>query len=150
MSETKTCITESELLEEIFKNVRMGSDSIINLTNRVTNDALRSEMMEQLDRYEDFAHRTAKRLSEIGKKPKEENPVTKVSAKIGMAMNTLTDSTTPHLAEMLIQGSVMGVTDLMKQITAAEECGVPEETISLAREIVKFEEAAAESYKKFL
>lgn len=150
MSETKTCITERQLLEEIYKNVRMGSDSIVNLTSRVQNEALRSEMMAQLDRYEGFAHRAAKKLCDLGQKPKEENPVTRAGAKLGMAMNTMTDSTTSHLAEMLIQGSVMGVTDLMKQITVAEDCGLGQDVIGFAREVVRFEETSAENYKKYL
>lgn len=150
MAQTKNCITEAMLLEEIYKNVRMGSDSIINLTSRVSNDELRAEMMSQLDKYEDFAHRAAKRLCDLGEKPKEENPVARAGAKIGMAMNTVTDSTTSHLAEMLIQGSVMGITDLMKQISAAEECGIDGDALSLAREVVRFEEQSEERYKKFL
>ena len=150
MSETKTCLTEAMLLEETYKNVRMGSDSIINLTSRVKNEALRSEMMAQLDHYEDFAHRAARSLCDLGEKPKEESAMSRVSVKLGMAMNTMTDSTTSHLAEMLIQGSVMGVTDLMKQISAAEECGVTGNALDLAREVVKFEEEGAERFKPFL
>ncbi|MCQ2354305.1 MAG: hypothetical protein MJ102_04275 [Clostridia bacterium] len=150
MSETRTATTEAQFLEDIFKNVKMGADSIVNLMNRVKDETLKLEMTYELDRYEEFARRASTLMTERGLKAKEENPITKASAKIGMAMNTITDSTTPHLAEMLIQGSVMGVTDLLKQISVAEECGIDGDAMQLAREAVDFEEDSTERLKKFL
>lgn len=150
MSETKTVITEAELLEDIYKNVKMGADSIINLMSRVKDEALRLEMTYELDRYESFARRASTLMAERGLRAKEENPITKVSAKIGMAMNTMADSTTPHLAEMLIQGSSMGITNMLKLINVSEDCGLQGEAMKLAREAVDFQENSVERLKKFL
>ena len=100
--------------EEIYKNVKMGADSIINLLPHVKNDTVRSLMTQQLDGYEKYAHRAATALEERGGTPKEENLLTRVSARIGMAFSTLVDSTTSHIAQMMIEGSNMGITELTR------------------------------------
>ena len=51
MPETKERkeMTEEFFLEEIYKNAKMGADSIINLLPHVKEDSLRSVMTMQLD-----------------------------------------------------------------------------------------------------
>ena len=98
----QTC--ENYFLGEIYKNVKMGADSIINLLPSVKADGLRGGMTLQLDGSEKYAARAANALEERGVKPKEENLFTRLSARMGMAVNTMLDSTTGHIAEMMIKG----------------------------------------------
>jgi hypothetical protein len=76
--------------------------------------------------------------------------MTKFWATVGMKMNTLIDSSQSHIAQMMIEGSTMGVTDTTKVIHEYE--GNPEcrDVLDLARDIVKFEEQNIEDMKKFL
>lgn len=70
---------------------------------------------------------------------------------MSMAVNTMTDSSDPHIAEMMIQGANMGVTDLRRSISAEEAGACPDrEAVTLARETVSFEEDSAERLKAFL
>ena len=103
---------DSELLQDIYSNVKMGSESIINLLPKVNDTALKSMMTTQLDTYEKYAKRVRDQLTAQGITPKEPNPISKISSKIGMEMKSLQDSTTSHMAEMMEQGSTMDVTDL--------------------------------------
>ena len=140
----------SEFLGLIYKNVKMGSESILNLMPKVVDEKLKSDMTEQLNSYETYARRAEEILLARGLKPKEENMMTKLSAKAGMAMNTMVDSTTSHIAEMMIQGLTMGVTELYRDIGEAEEVGISGEALSLAKDALAFEENAVEKFKTYL
>ena len=63
----------------------------------------------------------------------------------------MADSSASHIAEMMIQGAGMGVTDLRRAISAEERLEKPDaEAVALARETVRFEESSAEKLKAFL
>ena len=143
-------VAEEYFLSEIYKNAKMGADSIINLLPSVKDDNLRSLMTRQLDGYEKYAARAAKHLESRGVAPKEENLVTRVSARIGMAFQTMMDSTTSHIAQMMIEGSNMGITDMIKLLNGYAPQDNVEEAVRLAREVVAFEEHNLELLKRYL
>lgn len=141
---------DAELLQDIYSNVKMGSESIINLLPKIKDDDLKTFMTSQLDKYERYACEVKNQLVLQGIEPKEPNPVSKISAKIGMEMKSLQDNTTSHMAEMMVQGSTMDVTDLLQKVSAYEKCPECKNSVSLAKEIVAFEEKNIEKMKEFL
>ena len=143
-------MTEEYFLGEIYKNVKMGADSIINLLPNVKDDGLRSVMTLQLDGYEKYAARAAAALEARSLKPKEENVFTRLSAKMGMAVQTMIDSTTSHIAEMMVEGSNMGITDMTKLLNGHLPHGTAPEAVRLAKEVVHFEERNLEMLKRYL
>ncbi len=147
---TETISRLGELSEAIYKNVRMGSDLTLTLLPKVKNEKLKAEMSEQLGEYEQFSAKAKTLIKRKGDEAKEESPLSKWMAKMGITMNTLADSTSSHIAEMMIQGSTMNITDLLRNIHESEdECGGCDE-IALARDIVKFEEKNIEKMKAYL
>lgn len=141
---------DAELLQDIYSNVKMGSESIINLLPKIKNDDMKMFMTSQLDQYEKYAQEVKKQLVAQGIEPKEPNPVSKLGAKIGMEMKSMQDSTASHMAEMMVQGSTMDVTDLLQKVSVYENCPECKNSVSLAKEIVKFEEKNIEKMKEFL
>ena len=140
----------AELLDKMYKNVKMGSDSMINVMSRVSDEGLRRELTSQLAKYEDYSKLVSQMIYDRGGKPKEENIVTKLSAKMGMAMNTMIDSTTSHIAQMVIEGATMGMTDMTTTLREYENTNCSEDTLRLARDIATFEDNSIEKLKKFL
>ena len=141
---------DAELLQDIYSNVKMGSDSIINLLPKIKDDDMKMFMTSQLDQYEKYAQDVKNQLVAQGIEPKEVNPVSKLGAKIGMEMKSLQDSTTSHMAEMMVQGSTMDVTDLLQKVSVYENYPECKNSVSLAKEIVAFEEHNIEKMKEFL
>ncbi len=135
------------LLQNVYKNIKMASDSILNLMPKVTDKQFKSDLTIQLSAYDAFASRTAKLLEEVGGKPKEEGTVAKVSAKMGVMMNTMKDSSTAHLCEMMVEGATMGVNDLLHQLRECENSGVSESALRLARDICQYEEKTLQEMK---
>ncbi len=140
MAEALKSRQTAHLLQAVYKNVKMASDSILNLMPKVNDPKLKSDMTVQLSTYEAFASRAAKLLAEEGVKPMEEGVVTKMSSKMGMMMNTMRDSTSSHLAEMMVEGATMGVNDMLKQIRESENTTASEASLRLARDVCSYEE----------
>ena len=140
----------AEFLDRMYKNVKMGSDSIVNLMPKVKDEALRTEMTRELSRLEGFSSEIGKMLRAEGKKPKEEGMVSRLSSKMGMSMNTMIDSSSSHIAEMMMEGYTMGITDMTKDLRERENTKTSEASLRLAREIVKFHEDSFSKMKKFL
>ena len=149
MQQTKETITEEAFLDAIYKNAKMGADSIINLLPKVEDDAMRSVMTAQLDGYERYAACAARALKKKGVEPREENIMTRFSAKMGMAFNTMLDSTGTHIAEMMLEGSNMGIVDLTRLLNNYSPTQ-DSEAVRLAREVVRFEEGNLEQLKRYL
>ena len=139
-----------ELLCELYKNVKMGSDSIINIMPKVNGKELRQEMTAELNRYEEFAKEIAKELHASGEEAKEDNILAKLGAKVGMAMNTMMDSTDSHIAQMMIEGATMGITENTKLIHEYENKNCSERSLKLARQTVEFMEDSVERMKNYL
>lgn len=140
----------SALLSEIYRNVRMAEDSIINLMPKVTEEKLKNELTVQISVYSAFSSRAAKLLAEAGATPEEENMMVKMGAKWGILMNTLKDSTQEHLAQMLIEGTTMGVGELLRVIRDAQNNGISGDALRLAEDVLAYEEKAVEEMKAYL
>ena len=140
----------AELLDKMYKNVKMGSDSMVNIMNKVSDEGLRRELTAQLTKYESYSKQIRDMIYDCGGKPKEENILTKMGAKMGMAMNTMTDATTSHIAQMVIEGATMGMTDMTTAVREYENKNCSENTLKLARDIAAFEDNSIDKLKKFL
>lgn len=138
------------LLQAIYKNVRMASDSLLTLMPKVKDETLKEDMTVQLSTYDAFASRAAGLLAEEGSRPVEEHAVTKLSAKWGAVLNTMMDSTSTHLAEMIVEGATMGVNDMLKQIREAENTTASERALRLAREVCSYEEKTVADMRNYL
>ena len=149
-AESNGMMRNKTMLDAMYKNVKMGSDSLIDIMDKAKDKAFREEITAEVEEYEKYAKQVATMIRDNGDTPKEENIVAKMGAKMGMAMNTLTDSSTSHLAQMVIEGATMGTTELTRLIREHENTNCSESTLKLARDIVKYEESTIESMKKFL
>ena len=145
-----TMTKEAEMLEQLYKNVKMGSDSIIKLLNKVSDSKFKTDLTDQLNGYEGFAAKAKARLKEMGAEAKEENVMVKLWSSIGMAMSTMTDSTDSHIAQMVAEGSNMGVTDGIKLLRDYENTNVSEGALKLVRDVIGFEERNLERAKSYI
>ena len=145
-----TMTKEAEMLEQLYKNVKMGSDSIVKLLPKVSDGKFKTDLTDQLNGYESFAAKAKSRLKDMGAEAKEENPMVKLWSSIGMTMSTLTDSTDSHLAQMIAEGSNMGVTDGIKLLRDYENTNVSESALKLVRDVIAFEEKNVERAKSYI
>ncbi len=150
MEKEKNLNPGEALLREIYKNANMGEDALNSLISRATDENLRRDITHQLEMYAGFADKAKCRLYKMNIKPKEINPMAKISSEISMTMSTMADSSAGKLAGMIIEGATMGIVELKKQITAAKNENAPADITDLANDVVKFEENSINKMKAYL
>ena len=150
MAEAMKTRTTDEVLQAVFKNVKMAGDSILNIMPKVKDEAFKSDLTVTLSAFEAFASRSTKLLADNGVKPEEEGIVAKTAAKWGTMMNTMRDSTTSHLAERMVEGATRGVTEMMRLLRESENGCVSESALRLLRDVCAFEEKVVEDMKAYL
>ena len=138
---------EASLCCDVYRNAKMGAESIINLMPSVEDRELESELTLQLTRYEEFARMAKELLEKQGEKPLEESTFSRMMAKMGIKMNTMIDKTSSHIAQMIIEGAVMGITDIQKRLNEADDYGEAE---PIAKKLIAFEEDTIERMKEYL
>jgi len=138
---------EASLCCDIYRNAKMGAESILNLLPVVEDERLKSELTAELTKYEEFASDAQKMLEEQGEKPLEEKMFSRLMAKMGIKMNTMIDKTSSHIAQMIIEGAVMGITDIQKRLNDGDDYGRAE---PMAKKLIAFEEDTVERMKEYL
>ena len=150
MAEAVKTKETAQVLSAVYKNVKMASESILTLMPKVQDGKLKEELTTQLSAFDAFASRAAKLLADEGVKPEQENAMTRIGAKWGSMMETMKDGSSAHLAEMMIEGATMGVTDMMRMIREHENGCASESALRLARDVCAYEERVVEQMKDYL
>ncbi|MBR7151155.1 MAG: hypothetical protein IKD02_02280 [Clostridia bacterium] len=150
MEQATVARATEEILQGIYKNIKMAEDAILDLMPRVKDEALKSDLTVQLATYEAFASRTAKLLEREGAKPVAEGALTRLSAKWGTMMNAMKDSSSTHLAEMVVEGATMGVNDLLSLLRDGRAKSVDEDVLRLAQDLCAYEERTVNEMRAYL
>ena len=139
---------DNYLLNEIYRNLRMATWAIDNIFNAIENEGLQSLVQKQNKIYEDITHK----CETLGKKYNIElidiNPIEKGMSWMGIKMGTLTNKETSHIAEKLIQGTTMGITQLITSVSNSESEN--NEIRTVANDLKRNEEFFIEGLKEFL
>ena len=65
-------------------------------------------------------------------------------------MNTIADSTDAHLAQLIIEEITMYITDTIRLVRDYENSNCSEGALTLARNVVSFQEKSIENLKRYL
>ena len=128
----------------------MGFDAVTRLMPKVDNQKLRHDMALQMDGYRYFARIAKEHIEEAGEKAHRENGLKQLPARIGMAMQTVFDSSAAHIAELMIDGSNMSILDLNKKMNRLRERKASEESIGICQNMIDFEETNISRMKRYI
>ena len=138
-----------EALAEIYRNAQLALESINDILPQVDDEETRTELLRQHEEYEKFAARAACLAKDLDLELKEPNFMKKAMMWSSIKMSTLTDNSRSHIADMMLQGTVMGISAL--KTTAGE---VPtdgnDEILKLLNEMIDMEEEFEKRWKAFL
>ncbi|MBQ9113072.1 MAG: hypothetical protein IJY08_05775 [Clostridia bacterium] len=149
-TKVKTRNCTEELLDGLYKLINTTKQSLLNIIPKVKNSELSAELTSQLNEYGCFSEKVSVALDRCGGEARSCNVVSKMSAKIGIEMNTLADSSDAHLAQMMIEDATMCITDTIRLVRDYENSNCTESALSLARSVVSFQEKTVEKLKSFL
>ncbi len=140
---------EKELLEAISETADMGCESLRQVLDKIEDAGLKHALQTQLLEYEKHFSAASKLLEVYGESATRISPVAKINSRITSDFKTMfADNPNSKIAEMVMQGSTMGVTKVTKALH--EYHGNNEEIKTLAERMIKTEEANIEEMKKFL
>ena len=138
-----------ELLAELYRNCQLALQSIANILPETAEGKIRDEILTEHDEYEQFSGRVAILAKDKNVEVKEPNLMKKAMMWGSIKMSTLTDNSHQHITEMMIQGTVMGITALKTTLGDVRE-GADEEIVKLAQELLQAEEKFEQRLKALL
>ena len=115
----------------------------------VDNARFRSDLQTQFRQYQATASNAENQMKAMGRCPKEVTNGKYALLWLSLQGNTLCNRETSHLAEMMIQGSSMGITEAVKKLHQYEN-DVEKDVKKLMERLQEFEEENVEKLKEFL
>lgn len=140
---------ETDAIDNVYKNAHIAIQSISDVLPLVDDAEFEKELKDEYECYEREVGKIASFMKERSLEPKDINFFKKAGMWMGIKMNSLTDRSTSHLADMMIKGTVMGITEL-GQLLGRDDGDLSEETKSLVKDLLTIEETFEERLKKFL
>jgi len=137
-----------EMLNYIYQNAEMGKTTIDQILKEVEELQFRDVLKEQLKDYQYVVNKCDTLLIESGKLPKGIDAMPKIMSYIKIKFDTLKDDTPSHIAEMIINGSTMGITEITKNLNKYNQ--VDNSTKDLASRLLKIEQDNIEALKPYL
>lgn len=139
----------AEMLNFIYQNSGMGADTLAQILGIVKDEGMKEHLKMHQKQYQEIHEKAGNLLQENGYEEKDISSFEKISAYIMINLKTIMDKSDSHIAEMLIQGSNMGITDAVKKINLYEERAEKDIT-SLMKKLLKMEEENMEKMKQYL
>ena len=136
------------VLTELHKAAKMGMDSISFVSEKTEDSTFKDNLSFQYTQYGNLLEETNKLFENYGEIPSENNMKDKIVGWTGVQMNTINDKTTSHLADMLIQGTTMGMIEGIK--LQKNYPNIENDIKNTVNHFVHFQEDSIEQLKKFL
>lgn len=136
------------VLQEVQKNTRMAMKAIDALSGKIYDDALSMQVTRESMKYAEIYNKATDRLLNGKAASYRDNGFQDMMLKGSVSANTMLNTSTSHIAEMLIQGSNRGLTSMWKSINHHERAG--DVSMEIAKELMDFEEKNIERLKQYL
>ena len=136
------------ILNQVNQGIKMGMDSISNVSEKVQDSRLKDELLFQYDKYNEILNEVNDELTNYDDFPKELNPMQKAMGWMGVEMNTLTDKSNSKIAELMIQGTNMGIIEGVKLLNHNPD--TEQHIKDILNKFIDFQQNNVEQLKKYL
>ncbi|MCM1087732.1 MAG: hypothetical protein NC318_02845 [Blautia sp.] len=136
------------ILREVQKNTQMAMTAIDTLLDKTTDDDFTLKLSRQSIEYARIHNSAVERLVEEQSGPYRNNQITDMMLRGGVHMGTMLNTSTSHLAEMMIQNNNKGLTNMYK--TIKHNALAQDMSVELAKELMDFEAQSIEQLKEYL
>ena len=143
-------LTNADLavLNEAYRSSRKGVETINTVISKVYDDDLALDLNRQAVHFLAFEDKAAEEIRKASERPEGALAVEKAASWTALQAGTLLNTSTGHVAELMIEGNAKGITDLMKAVKKNQEA--KREYCELAEELMDFEEKNIECLKNYL
>ena len=137
------------ILDEVNKGATMGMDAITFVSKKVKDKKFKKVLDIEYNKYEQISYRIKDLYSQYSNKnPHETNTMNKVMTWYGIQMKTINDDTVSKLAEILVQGTNLGIIEGRRLLNQNPK--VSRNIKKIINDFVAMQEDSLETLKKFL
>lgn len=140
---------DKEALISIYKNARIALQSISDIIGETDDETMREELRSEYEDYEKFLSDLSDFFNKTGIEPQDVNFMQKAFMYTSVKMNTLTDDSASRIAELMLKGTITGITELAELLNAhGDELG--SKAREFAERLKDLEETFEERLKKLV
>ncbi len=137
-------------MAEVHRNCQLALQSITDILPESEDECVREELMREHEEYEKMCSRAAIIAKDKNIELKNPGPIKKAMMWSSIKMNTMTDNSRAHIAEMMTQGTVMGITALKSSLSDMSDEEEDEDIRRLAEDVLALEERFEEIWKELI
>lgn len=137
-----------DLLEKTYQNAKIGITAIEEVMDKASRKDLIRDLNNQLKDYSEIASKARNELLKNGAEVKEKPIYDRAMMKGNIKMNLWMEPTDSRIADMVIKGSTMGMTQMTKLINDKKDADGT--CVQIAKEFVQKEENNIETMKAYL
>ncbi|MDE6059477.1 MAG: hypothetical protein K2G44_05485 [Clostridia bacterium] len=138
-----------EVLAEVHRNCQLAIQSITDILPEVEDNEVKEELLRQHEEYEKICGKASIIAKDKNIELKNPSPIKKAMMWSSIKMNTIKDNSRAHIAEMMAQGTVMGITALKSSLSDMSE-QADEQIEQLANELLHSEEQFEKTWKNLI
>ncbi len=139
-----------EVLAEVHRNCQLALQSISDILPEVDDTAVKEELLKQHEEYEKIGSKATIIAKNKNIELKNPGPIKKAMMWTSIKVNTMKDDSRAHIAEMMVQGTVMGITALKTSLGQMSDNYADNEIKELAEELLHAEEGFEKSWKSLI
>lgn len=139
---------EVTVYKEIQKNTDMALKAIETILGKAYDDEFSRQLSEQSIKFSEIHNEASKQLMAAKASMYKGSALSDAMLKTGIHYNTMLNTSTGHLAELMIKENNNGIIGLEKVLKHNENAGVL--PTKLAKQLIHFEETNVADLKKFL
>ncbi len=136
------------ILQEVQRSTKMAMKAIDAISEKIYDDNLSMDAARESMRYADIYNKATDRLLDGKAAFYRETGFQDMMVRGGVRANTMLNTSTSHMAELLIQGSNRGLTSMWRALNHHENAG--NVSMEIAKELMDFEEKNIERLKQYL
>jgi hypothetical protein len=141
--------SDGEVVAEIYRNASLGLESISDILPEIEDDGIRDEVMREHEGYEEICSEAASLALKYDIDVKEPGAMKKAMMWSAIKMNAGGDNSQSNIAQMMIRGTVTGITSLKATYSESEEV-LDDEVKKLLAKLINMEESYEKRLKKYL
>ena len=135
-------------ITDIYKNAHIALQSISDLLPEVEDEDVKKELQEEYEGYEKIIGEISSYMAQNKIERKDINPLKKAAMWSSIKMKMLFNKSRNQVAEMMIKGTVMGISELTAMKN--ESSNLDKEIVTLLEKLLALEEDYEQRLKKYL
>lgn len=138
------------VLDEVNKGSTMGMDAINYVLDKVEDMNFKKVLDVEYNKYRNISNRVNEIYNNYTteKEPHKTNAMNKMMTWYGIQMNTMNDKSNSKIAELLMQGTNMGIIEGRRLLNSHHD--LPKDIDNVLNDFVVMQEDSVETLKKYL